>query len=199
MRWNEFLKTPKGRLAAALSVLALSWIFLLFYFLGPVGSLLPSQKEIDAKQESLNKLLKEKSSLKVRMKQQKELEEKYQKLLDSSWQAKDGVIETDLRTKVQQAAEKANFNLNSLGSVKMVKLNNDLSYAEIDLQGSAPIEVIAAFLTAVSEMKPELYWKRFDLRTDMRFRRNQNETVALNLSLNGSLRVIYSGKKGESK
>ena len=199
MKWNELLKTPKGRLTAALCVLAFSWGFLLFYFLGPVGSLLPSQKEIDAKQDTLKKLQKENSSLKLKQKQQKELEEQYQKLLENSWQTKDGFIEIDLRTKVQAAAEKAKLNLNSLGSVKMVKINNDLSFAEIDLQGSAPIEIIAAFLTAVSELKPELYWKRFDLRADMRFRRNPQEVTALNLSLNGTLRVIYSGKKGETK
>ncbi len=45
-------------------------------------------------------------------------------------------------------------------------------------------------------MKPKLYWKRFDLRMDMRSRRNNQQETAMNLSLNGTLRVIYSGKKG---
>lgn len=199
MRWKEFFKTPKGRLTAALCVLGLSWIFLFFYFVGPIDSLLPGKEAIETKQDTLKKLRKENSSLKQKMKQQKELETQYQKLLEKSWQTKDGFIEIDLRTKVQSAAQKAEWNLNSLGSVKMVKINNDLSYAEIDLQGSAPIETIAAFLTGISMMKPELYWKRLDLRMDMRFRRNAEQNTALNLSLNGTLRVIYSGKQGEKQ
>ena len=196
MRWKEFLKTPKGRLTAALCVLGISWIFLFFYFVGPVNSLLPGKDAISDKQDTLKKLQKENSTLKQKMKQHKALEQRYAQLLEESWQTKDGFIEIDLRTKVQTAAQKAQLNLNSLGSVKMVKINNDLSYAEIDLQGSAPIEVIATFLTQIDGMKPKLYWKRFDLRMDMRSRRNNQQETAMNLSLNGTLRVIYSGKKG---
>ena len=178
------------------SIFCLRRAFGFSYFVGPVNSLLPGKDAISDKQDTLKKLQKENSTLKQKMKQHKALEQRYAQLLEESWQTKDGFIEIDLRTKVQTAAQKAQLNLNSLGSVKMVKINNDLSYAEIDLQGSAPIEVIATFLTQIDGMKPKLYWKRFDLRMDMRSRRNNQQETAMNLSLNGTLRVIYSGKKG---
>ena len=195
MTLKEHLKTPKGRLIAALCVLGVSWIFLLFYFIGPLDSLFPTRTAIDAKKSELLKLQKENSSLKAKMKQHTAVEQKVKAVVDGAWQEKDGVIEMDLRSRVQTAAQNAGLNLNSLGSVKLVKINNELSFAEIDIQGSAPIEVIAAFLTQIQQIKPALSWKRFDLRADMRFRRNTPQDSAQNLYFNGSLRSLYAGKQ----
>ena len=195
MTLKEHLKTPKGRLAAALCVLGISWIFLIIYFVGPLNSLFPTREAIDAKKAELLKLQKENSSLKLRMKQHTALEQKVKAVTDSAWQEKDGMIEMDLRSRVQNAAEKAGLTLNSLGSVKLVKINNDLSFAEIDVQGSAPIDMIAAFLTQIQEIKPVLSWKRFDLRMDMRPRRTDMQSAEQNLSFNGTLRLLYAGKQ----
>lgn len=201
MNLKAFLKTPKGKLAAALLLLACSWIFLFFHFMGPVGSLIPTAEEINEKSNELKRLKKENASLKLREKEQKDLEKRYEKLLSECWQPKDGLIEMDLRSRVQTAAQQAQFNLNSLGSVKMVKINNDLSFAEIDLQGVASIEIIANFLTTIQKIRPALSWKRFDLRMNMRFRRpNEQQTNTVQeLNLNGTLRVIYAGGREDEK
>ncbi len=199
MNWKAWLKTPKGKLTAALGILGISWIFLLFHFAGPMDSLFPSQSAIEAKKEALKKLQKENASLKLKMKQQKELEQRYKVFTEASWQGKDGFIETDLRSRVQEAAQKAGLTLNSLGSVKIIKINNDLSFAEIDLQATTSIEVIAAFLSQIKTIKPELSWKRFDVRMNMRFQRNAQQTDNQNLTLNGTLRVIVSGIQEEPK
>ena len=195
MTLKEHLKTPKGRLIAALCVLGVSWIFLLIYFMGSLNSLFPTRAAIDAKNAEVQKLQKENSSLKQKMKQHTTLEQKAKAVVDSAWQEKDGMIEMDLRSRVQGAAQKAGFTLNSLGSVKLVKINNELSFAEIDVQGSAPIDKIAAFLTQIQEIRPVLSWKRFDLRMDMRPRRNDLQSAEQNLSFNGSLRLLYAGKQ----
>ena len=199
MNWKAWLKTPKGKLTAALGILGISWIFLFFYFVGPLDSLFPSKSAIEAKKEELKKLQKENSSLKLKIKQQRELEQRYKQFVESSWQTKDGFIETDLRARVQEAAQKAGLNLNSLGSVKLVKINNDLSFAEIDLQAAADIETVAKFLTQIKEIKPALSWKRFDLRLNMRMRRNDQQTVNQNLTFNGTLRLVCSGKQEGQK
>lgn len=199
MNWKAWLKTPKGKLTVALGILGISWIFLFFHFAGPMDSLFPSQSAIEAKKEALKKLRKENASLKLKMKQQKELEQRYKVFTEASWQGKDGFIETDLRSRVQEAAQKAGLTLNSLGSVKIIKINNDLSFAEIDLQATTSIEVIAAFLSQIKTIKPELCWKRFDVRMNMRFQRNAQQTDNQNLTLNGTLRVIVSGIQEEPK
>ena len=195
MTLKEHLKTPKGRLVAALCVLGISWIFLIIYFVGPLNSLFPTREAIDAKKAELLKLQKENSALKLRMKQHTTLEQGVKAVTDRAWQEKDGMIEMDLRSRVQGAAEKAGLTLNSLGSVKLVKVNNDLSFAEIDVQGSAPIDMIAAFLTQIQGIKPVLSWKRFDLRMDMRPRRTDMQTAEQTLSFNGTLRLLYAGKQ----
>ena len=84
MTLKEHLKTPKGRLIAALCVLGISWIFLLFYFIGPLDSLFPTRAAIDAKKAELLKLQKENSSLKAKMKQHTALEQKFKSLVNSS-------------------------------------------------------------------------------------------------------------------
>ena len=111
MTLKEHLKTPKGRLAAALCVLGISWIFLIIYFVGPLNSLFPTREAIDAKKAELLKLQKENSVLKLRMKQHTALEQKVKAVTDSAWQEKDGMIEMDLRSRVQSAAEKAGMKL----------------------------------------------------------------------------------------
>ena len=192
------LQTPKGRLAAALSALLISWIFLFFYFVGPIGSVFPSEQMIEQAQDDLKKLQKENASLKEREKEMKALEKSYETLKDQSWKESDGLIETDFRNRIQSAAKAAALNLNSLGSVKLSKINNELYYAELDLQGSASIEVIAGFLSKVREIKPAVSWKRFDLRRTMGFMRmgGNNPSGADQISLNGTLRVICLGTQG---
>lgn len=202
MTLKEHLKTPKGRLVAALVLLGISWIFLIFYFIGPLDSLFPSKASIEAKKSDLQKLKKENTSLKQKMKQHTALENQVKAIQDSSWTEKNGVIETDLRSRVQEAAQKADLKLSSLGSVKISKINNTLSYAEIDVQGMAPIEKIAAFLTQIQQVKPLLSWKRFDLRPDLRIRRgfqqNQQQNQQ-NVYYNGTLRLLYSGPQEVKK
>lgn len=199
MTLKEHLKTPKGRLVAALILLGISWIFLLFYFVGSLDSLFPSKTAIAAKKADLQKLKKENASLKQKMKEHTALEKQIKALEDSSWTGRHGVIETDLRSRVQEAAQKAGLNLTSLGSVKIAKINNTLSYAEIDVQGSAPIETVAAFLTQIQKVKPALAWKRFDLRPDNRFRRGFQQTPQQNVYFNGTLRLLYSGSQEGKK
>ena len=200
MRWKEFLKTPKGKLTAALSALGISWIFLFLYFVGPLDTLAPSAAQITAQENEVKKLRKENAALKLHVKEQTARQKSFDNMRKNYWQKENGIVETDLRTLVQAAAQKAEFSLNSLGSVKTSKINNDLYFAEIDIQGSATIEVIAAFLSRVGEIRPALSWKRFDLRMNMRPRPGNNSSAAnLELSLNGTLRIIAVGGQESAK
>ncbi len=200
MNIKEFLKTPKGKLTAALCALGVSWLFLFFYFIGPVDSLFPTPGQISAKEAELKKLRKENATLKQREKELTLRQKTFAKRRESFWQKSNGFIETDLRAIVQAAAQKAEFPLNSLGSVKTSKINNELYFAEIDIQGNASIEVIAAFLSRIREIRPALSWKRFDLRMNMRPRNNTGNTTAdLELFLNGSLRIIAIGGEETGK
>ena len=200
MNLKEFLKTPKGKLTAALAALAVSWLFLFLYFVGPLDNIAPTAKEIANQENEVKKLRKENAALKLRAKEQLNRQKTFEAMRKNYWQKENGIIETDLRTLVQEAAQKAEFPLNSLGSVKTSKINNELYFAEIDIQGSAAIEVIAAFLSRIRELKPALSWKRFDLRMNMRPRTgNSNQNTNTELFLNGTLRIIVVGDQGGVK
>ena len=178
MNLKSLLRTPKGQLTAALCALGISWIFLFFYFVGPVGSMFPSREMISQAQSDLKKLQKENESLKQREKELKQLESAYQKIQDQSWNNKNGDIATEFRTVIQSVAQKTQLNLNSLGSVKTSKISNELFFAEIDLQASASLDVIADFLAEVRQIKPAPAWKRFDLRPDFRSLRQMNANAS---------------------
>ena len=200
MNIKELLKTPKGKLTAALCALGISWLFLFLYFVGPLDNLAPSAREIADMETEVKKLRKENTALQLRAKEQLNRQKTFESMRKSYWQKENGIIETDLRSLVQDAAQKAEFPLNSLGSVKTSKIHAELYFAEIDIQGSAAIEVIAAFLSRIREIKPALSWKRFDLRMNMRFRpNNSNQSANTELFLNGSLRIIVVGDQGGIK
>jgi cell division protein FtsB len=194
MNLKVFLQTPKGQLTAALCALGISWIFLFFYFVGPVGSLFPSKEMISQAQSDLKKLQKENDSLKQRDKELKQLETSYQKLLERSWNDQTGDVATEFRAMIQAAAQKTQLNLNSLGSVKTSKINNELFFAEIDFQAAASMDIIADFLAEVRQIKPAPAWKRFDLRMNRQFPGTSSPMVET-LSLNGTLRVICTGNQ----
>ena len=105
MNLKVFLQTPKGQLTAALCALGISWIFLFFYFVGPVGSLFPSKEMISQARNDLKKLQKENDSLKQRDKELKQLETSYQKLLERSWNDQTGDVATEFRAMIQAAAQ----------------------------------------------------------------------------------------------
>ena len=64
MNLKEFLKTPKGKLTAALAALAVSWLFLFLYFVGPLDNIAPTAKEIANQENEVKKLRKENAALK---------------------------------------------------------------------------------------------------------------------------------------
>ena len=125
-----------------------------------------------------------------------ELKERYRKQLESYWcEERDGVVETELRNKIQQAASEIELKLNSLGSVRTTRINNELYYAEIDLSTSGTLETLVRFLGRIQEIRPALSWRRLDLRPEMR-----NTDLIGNMNFNGAIRIIgFDGEEPDRK
>ena len=118
------------------------------------------------------------------------------KQLESYWrEERDGVVETELRNKIQQAASEIELKLNSLGSVRTTRINNELYYAEIDLSTSGTLETLVRFLGRIQEIRPALSWRRLDLRPEMR-----NTDLIGNMNFNGAIRIIgFDGEEPDRK
>ena len=194
--FRDFIKTGKGKLTVALCALALSWIFLLWNFSGSFGELLPGSERIDSLEREIKQLRQQNATLLARKKNGDDLEERYRKQLEGYWrEERDGVVDTELRNKIQQAASEVELKLNSLGSVRSTRINSELYYAEIDLSTSASLEALVRFLGRIQEIRPALSWRRLDLRPEMR-----NTDLVGMMNFNGAIRVIgFDGKEPDRK
>lgn len=193
MNLKEMWKTPKGKLILAGSAMLISWIFLLLQFSGSLWNLFPSEERSSLLKSELKKLRQENAELRNRSKSLDRLKNHLKAQRVSFWQeTRDGAIDTELRNRIQTAAKQSNLELSSLGSVRITKINNQLSYAELDLQASTSIEILIAFLGRVQEQNPLICWRRLDIRPDMRPRptAGSNTTATAQLSINGAIRVI---------
>ena len=201
-KFREFVKTGRGKLTVALGCLALSWIFLLWQFSGSIGDLMPAAERIGAVEREVRELRQQNAALKARQKAAGELRTRYGKQLGSYWrEERDGVVDTELRNRIQQAARDVELKLNSLGSVRTSRINTELYYAEIDLSTVGTLEAITAFLAKLREKSPLVSWRRFDLRPEPVRGQNASSagTVVQNLNFNGAIRVIgFDGDAAEN-
>ncbi len=196
---SDTLKTPRGKLLAALAALFISWLFLLWHFSGALSGLLPDSDRISATENALRKLRQENRLLRDKEREIETLRKRYAERIATGWQeSRDGAVETGLRSAIQQAAHELNLQLNSLGSVRVSRINPQFYYAEIDFSATAPLETIIKFFARIEEIRPVLSWRRFDLRPE-RMRPGSsgsdgNVTIP-DLMFNGSIRVIgYDGE-----
>ncbi len=204
-RFREFAKTSRGKLILALGGLVVVWIILLWQFAGSLAGLLPGAGEIDRTEREVKELRRQNAAVQAKAKEFDNLKARYRKQLDGYWQeARDGVAETELRNKIQQAAHEGELKLSSLGSVRITRINGDLYYAEIDLATTGSLEALTAFLARIQKITPALSWRRLDLRPEpMRGRPDTTTTTTANttqsLNFNGAIRVIgFDGGAAEN-
>ena len=204
-RFREFAKTGRGKLILALGGLAVVWIILLWQFAGSLAGLLPGAGEIDRTEREVKELRRQNAAAQARAKEFDDLKARYRRQLDGYWQeARDGVAETELRNKIQQAAHEGELKLSSLGSVRITRINGDLYYAEIDLATSGSLEALTAFLARIQKITPALSWRRLDMRPEpVRGRPDATTTTTANttqsLNFNGAIRVIgFDGGAAEN-
>lgn len=192
-KFKAFVKTGRGKLILALGGLGLSWIFLFWQLNGSIGDLLPAEERIDALKRELKELRQQNAALNARKKAAEELKARYGEQVGGYWQEeRDGVVDTELRNRIQSAARDVELKLNSLGSVRTSRISNELYYAEIELSAAGTLEEITAFLAELREKKPLVSWRRFDLRPEpVRNQRDSSSgSVVQNLNFNGAIRVI---------
>ncbi len=171
----HFLRTPYGKLILALGFMVLSWLFLLLHFSSDMKNLLPSAESVEKMQEEVRREKKEFETQDAKKRAADALKKQYDARLNEFWQEeKDGDVELGLRQLVEDAARTKDVKLDSLGSVRTSKINNELYFAELDVTLTGELSLIATFLAAVKETTPVVYWKRADIRPWM-MRGGQNQ------------------------
>ena len=199
--FKEFIRTPKGKLTLALGAMVLSWIFLLLNFSSSMMIALPSESRKAELKKEIRKLRTELKGLQEKQQQAERQKKNWKKLAAQSWQPKrDGDPELLLRQIIEAAARKSEMKLNNLGSVRITRINQDFSFAEMDVSANTRIGPLTAFIREIEKSEKNISWRRFSVFTMMRRPRTGNSrTVSSNqtddnLIFSGNLRtlVFYS-------
>ena len=125
----------------------------------------------------------------------------------SSWQpSQNGDPELLLRQIVENAAKKSELKRNNLGTVRINRINQDFSFAELDVSGSTRLAPLTNFAYEIQKVRPAITWRRFSVFVMMRRpRTGNNRTVSSNqnddnLAFSGNLRLlVYNPENGDAK
>ena len=200
---KNFFSTPKGKLTAVCSLLAVCWIFLFFYFFGDTISALSNPHSVENAEKELKRLRGRQTEVADRYAELVAQRKRYNAIITGAWlESRNGQVETALRQKITEAVTAIEFKLSSLGSVNTGRINNDLYYADIDVSAEGAMDEIIKLISALEGIRPAPAWKRLNLRPDNRPRPQTRSVSTLNLanlgttveysrlSMNGTLRII---------
>lgn len=188
---RQFVRTPRGKLTVALTILALTWLILLFNYFGGLSSFVPDAVR-DAKAENeLRRLQGELRKVEAEWRKFEQQQQAVRDLVASAWREEQhGEIDTMLRQNIQEVANAAEIKLNHLGAVKSSRINPDFYASELDLTFQANLRDLLNFLGRVQELQPKVYWKQYSIRPDFRSNRQRRNAVP---SISGML----AQKQGE--
>lgn len=181
---KKFRESRRAQAIFCVAGLAVSAVILLSTSGRSLGSFFPSRSKIEAAKKELDKAAAELAIQEARQHEVQALEKSYKEMLGSVWEnERDGDPELELRKKIEEAAKKYDFKLNSIGALRRNRINNELSFYEVDVAATETIELISLFLKEVQEISPRMYWKRADLNPENLFNSDR-------VRLSGTIRLI---------
>lgn len=176
---KKFRSSKKAQIAFCAGGLLFSFLYLYWQAGSNLGSLIPSQSRLDTIRGDLKKATVVADELMAKMNEVNTAEKLFNENMAGFWNpAVNGSPDVELRKKIEVASQSAGLKLNSIGTVRRSRINNDLTYLEIDMAGTETLEVLTLFFEEIYKIRPKLYWKRMDLRQE---------------HLQNSERLIFSG------
>ena len=166
---KQFFATPAGKLTLAVIAMVLCWTILIVYLStsSPGGTWFPTEAHMDRVREDIKKYNKEYETEQAELIKYEELQDKYEDSLTTFWNAdRDGQPEIELRNLVSGAAERAEANIQTLGSVRISNINNELSYADLDFTVVDEYSKVVKFFAEIEKCTPRLSWRRVEVRVE---------------------------------
>ena len=166
---KQFFSTPAGKLTLAVIAMVLCWTVLIVYLskTSAGGTLFPSEADIDIVRNEIKKETNTLNAEMANLQAFEELQDSYEDSLASYWNAdRDGQPETELRNLISTAAQNAEANIQTLGSVRTSSINNELSYADLDFTVVDEYSKVIRFFAEVEKCTPRLSWRRVEIRLE---------------------------------
>ena len=166
---KQFFSTPAGKLTLAIIAMVLCWTVLIVYISSNAagGTLFPTEAHMNRVRQEIKKNTTTLNNEEKELQAFDDLEDRYEASLTTFWNAdRDGQPETELRNLINDAAERAKANLQTLGSVRTSNINGELSYADLDFTVVDEYDKVIRFFAEVEKCTPRLAWRRVELRVE---------------------------------
>ena len=154
---------------AAIVAMVLCWTVLIVYLskTSAGGTWFPSEADIEGVRTDIKKDTNALHAAEVELDQFEDLQASYEDSLAGYWNAdRDGQPETELRNLISTAAQNAEANIQTLGSVRTSSINNELSYADLDFTVVDEYSKVIRFFAEVEKCTPRLSWRRVEIRLE---------------------------------
>jgi hypothetical protein len=180
------MKKWKNKIILAVLLLAIAClpVAAFLFFLTDIGPIWPGKNDINAAKNALEKA---QSGLASRIKEVSLIRSERIDFIKNStrlWmEPKDGAVDTEAMKKIEGMAKNSGVNIKSLGNTRKTKVNEQMSFFEVNVDAQAPMEDIARFLVELYKVSPKFYWTRILLRP---YKPNDSKEILLS----GSLRII---------
>lgn len=166
---KQFFATPAGKLTLAIFAMVFCWTALIVYLSNTSagGTLFPTEADMNRIRQDIKKDTSTLAAEQANLDEFDALQMKYEDSLATFWNAdRDGEPETELRNLVNDAAQRAEANLQTLGSVRISNINNELSYADLDFTVVDEYSKVIRFFAEVEKSTPRLSWRRVEIRVE---------------------------------
>ena len=166
---KQFFSTPTGKLTLALIAMVLCWTVFIIYLSksSAGGTLFPTESDMNRVLQEIKRDTTARENARKEKQELDDLKAKYEASLATFWNAdRDGEPETELRNLINDAAQRAKANLQTLGAVRTSTINNELSYADLDFTVVDEYDKVIRFFAEVEKSTPRLSWRRVELRVE---------------------------------
>ncbi len=190
---NKWLATTRAKGIFCVAGLLFSAVVLLISFdINPAG-LFPRDTVLENARREQKKQLAILAEQEQKEQAYREAVARYQAMTAECWvEARDGVADVELRSRIDAVAQAAGLELNSIGTVRRSRINNELSFLEIDINTASTLEPLAAFWVRLEAMTPPVAWKKVEIRPEL----GQNSD---RIFFSGTLRLLATENSATGK
>ncbi len=184
------IRTPEGRKLLAFCAFALTFscVVLMLTFDVNLDSVIPDENRMSQLRREEKKALTAWKQLEAKHQILLEQEKKYKELLNSGWtEEKNGSPEVEIPKILHSLARKNDLELSGVSAVRRTRINNDLTFLEIDANTVAPLSSLTGFWQDIQQQKPAMVWRKIDLRPET----VQNSDRVI---FNGTMRLLFLGE-----
>ncbi|HCE42721.1 MAG TPA: hypothetical protein DET40_04165 [Lentisphaeria bacterium] len=178
------LISTNRKAVAGIAVVCVLFLVVVALYWKEIVNFWPSGEKIRNELSGLEKLHQELQKEIIEVQNIRQVRQAFIKQGKDFWVPKrDGDIESNIIKKVEEVAKSSGLKLQNIGNARPTKVNEDISFLEINIEAKASMEEISRFIAELYKTNPCFYWRKCVLRPF-------NPRDAKDIVLSGTLNVV---------